>query len=752
MTADTSARIGFRRHLRAITVPEEGVVYLVSARGTVALSGDRAVSVAPLLDGTLTMAEIRQRTAGRLAPGELAGTLATLAQADLISLRRPGPEADTAAGAYWDLIGADADAATDRLAAATVRVLSLGATGVAEARSALRACGLAAQDGPDLGQGLTMVLCDDYLDPRLERINAAMLAAGRAWLPAKPTGVDVWVGPVFRGGEGPCWCCLATRLRARRTGETLARGCGATVTAPETSLPTTRVIGLQLAVLEAVKWLSGATGTAGSSTLRTFDTLTWQSGQHQVDRRPQCPACGDAGLMTAQVAAPVRLAGRPKASVAGNGHRARSPEQVWEAYQHLADPITGITDPIRRDPRCPDFLHSCLSGANRAVVGRGLAAARAGLRQQSGGKGSTEIEARVGALCEAVERWSGSRFGDEPVIRASLRELGDRAVHPDACQLFDPRQFRDRDRWNAANGAFQHVPEPFDETEAIDWTPVWSLTRQCSRLMPTDLLYFTPDSHPALRATSNGNAAGASREDAIMQGLLELVERDAVALWWYNRTRQPAVDLASFADPWIDALPARYAEVHRELWLLDLTADLGVPVMAAISRRTDKPAEDLMLGFGAHPDPTVAARRALTELGQLLPAVVRVDGAGNGYGAQDPHIMRWWRSATVANQPYLRPGAMASRRRADYRYDDCPDLREDVERLVARAAAEDLEVFVLDQTRPDVGLPVVKVIVPGLRHFWARFAPGRLFDVPVRAGRLAAPTSYPDLNPIPLFL
>jgi oxazoline/thiazoline synthase len=47
---------------------------------------------------------------------------------------------------------------------------------------------------------------------------------------------------------------------------------------------------------------------------------------------------------------------------------------------------------------------------------------------------------------------------------------------------------------------------------------------------------------------------------------------------------------------------------------------------------------------------------------------------------------------------------------------------------------------------------VVKVVVPGLRHFWARFAPGRLFDVPVRLGRLATPTPYEDLNPVPLFL
>ena len=61
-------------------------------------------------------------------------------------------------------------------------------------------------------------------------------------------------------------------------------------------------------------------------------------------------------------------------------------------------------------------------------------------------------------------------------------------------------------------------------------------------------------------------------------------------------------------------------------------------------------------------------------------------------------------------------------------------------------------MLVLDQTRPDIGLPVVKVIVPGLRHFWARFGPGRLYDVPVRLGWLDRPTPEAALNPIPMFL
>jgi ribosomal protein S12 methylthiotransferase accessory factor len=80
------------------------------------------------------------------------------------------------------------------------------------------------------------------------------------------------------------------------------------------------------------------------------------------------------------------------------------------------------------------------------------------------------------------------------------------------------------------------------------------------------------------------------------------------------------------------------------------------------------------------------------------------------------------------------------------------DLKEEVLACQSRIERLGLEMLVLDQTRPDIGLPVVKVIVPGLRHFFARFAPGRLYDVPVRLGWLGQPLAEEQLNPQPMFL
>jgi oxazoline/thiazoline synthase len=75
------------------------------------------------------------------------------------------------------------------------------------------------------------------------------------------------------------------------------------------------------------------------------------------------------------------------------------------------------------------------------------------------------------------------------------------------------------------------------------------------------------------------------------------------------------------------------------------------------------------------------------------------------------------------------------------------DTRQQVTRCVRTAKRKGLDFLVLDQTRPDIGVPVVRVIVPGLRHFYRRFAPGRLYDVPVKLGLRDRPLAEDELNP-----
>jgi bacteriocin biosynthesis cyclodehydratase domain-containing protein len=749
--------VSFKRHLRVETIPAEAVC-LFSERGVTALSGSSIERLAPLLDGTRTVAQVKQELSAHLSACAVANLLDRLADAGLIVYYRPEDAertGDEAARAYWSLADVDPDAASIALTSLPVEVIATGSTDQDMVTAACRSAGLSVSETRD-DAAFSLVLCDDYLDPALVEINARHFASRRPWLLAKPSGVSAWIGPVFRPDSGPCWACLAKRLTGSRVGRFLARPAadnGRPMPPRPAALPVSIATGLQITLLETTKWLAGVRHD-GQDGIYILDTLALRGEHHSVRRRPQCPGCGDRELVAALTRRPVVTMARRPAIAHGNGQRACSPAEVLAAYGHLIDPVTGVVAELRRDPACPPALHAYVSGRNRAMTESSVTALRAGLRSKTGGKGATDSEAKAGALCEAVERYCGTLDGDELRITDSYRGLGDKAIHPDACQLFHPRQFAERVRWNATCAPVHRVPEPFSELAVTDWTPTWSLLTKEHKLLPTAMLYFKPDAQRqpvSVIADSNGNAAGSSLEDAILQGFFELVERDAVALWWYNRTRQPAVSLDSFADEWVDTLPATYRSLHRKLWVLDLTSDLGIPAMAAISRRTDKPAEDIMFGFGAHFDPRIALRRALSELGQMLWAVADADGSGGGYALPDPHLVSWWSGATVHGQSYLLPDPSRTPLTADdYGYRQRPYL--DMDRMCAIVANAGLDILVLDQTRPDIELPVVKVVVPGLRHFWPRLAPGRLYDVPVRLGRLAEPTRYEDLNPIPMYL
>jgi hypothetical protein len=102
----------------------------------------------------------------------------------------------------------------------------------------------------------------------------------------------------------------------------------------------------------------------------------------------------------------------------------------------------------------------------------------------------------------------------------------------------------------------------------------------------------------------------------------------------------------------------------------------------------------------------------------------------------------------LAEHPYLTPnGDPPVRPDLDSKFGRL-DKREQVMTCMNLVKQLGLDFLVLDQTRPDIEVPVVRVIVPGLRHFYRRFAPGRLYDIPLKLGWLDRPVPESDLNPI----
>jgi ribosomal protein S12 methylthiotransferase accessory factor len=658
---------------------------------------------------------------------------------------------------FCDTLDIDPKEAHRRLQARKVAVKTFGSLPTSEFISTLESLHIQVSEEGDM----EVVLTDDYLQDGLDAVNQKALHLSRPWMLVKPVGTTIWIGPIFYPGKTACWECLAQRLRGNRPVEGFIqrrKAISIPLPIPLAPLPSTMQTALGMAATEVFKWIVRGENKRLEGILVTHDTLSLETQNHILVKRPQCPICGELVKGFNNKPLPIILGSRKKTFTADGGHRCVLPEETLRKYQQHISPITGVVRELGKVFMGSNNLtHTYLARHHFATMFDDLNALRQNIGGRSAGKGRTDIQARASAFCEAIERYSGVFQGDEIREKGSYQKMGDKAIHPNACMNFSQAQYENRQEWNAnRSGWFQRIPEPFDQEREIDWTPVWSLIHQEFKYLPTAYCYYgyPKPEKPDCWADSNGCAAGNTLEEAILQGFMELVERDSVALWWYNQVKRPMVDLESFDEPYFQTLKHFYQTLHRELWVLDITSDLNIPTFAAITRRKDSAVEDIVPGFGSHFDPKLALQRALTEVNQLLPAVLsaQTDGSTH-YLSYDPLAIEWWETATLENQPYLvADDSIASKRCADYSQVWSDDLLDDLMTCQQIVEKQGMELLVLDQTRPDIGLKVVKVIVPGMRHFWQRLGSGRLYEVPVQLGWLKQPLQENQLNPFPMWM
>ncbi len=697
------------------------LVFLLSERERHTLTGNLYFSLAPLLDGHHDIATITERLSAIASPMQISYALHRLQNKGYVS------DFDTPSAVQSGLI----------------RLHVVGNVDVRPLFTALTALNLLADDDADAD--LDLVVIDDELHNDLDSFNRS---AKRAWMLVKPMNSILWIGPVFVPGETACWSCLARRTRDNHPIETfLETQIGKHLVIPHDAPISVAALGMSLAAHEAIRWLSGERHLR--SQLYAFDTITLKGAFHNVVRYPTCSVCGT-GQKRAATA--IQLQSRPQAGATDAGSRSATAATTLARYDHHISPITGIVTHLTR-VATPEHIHLYASGHNKARPLHQWGKFKRHLRAQSAGKGTDPIQARASALCEAIERYSGMVHGDEPTVTARQRDL-EGAIHPHDLLLFSEAQYATRDTWNTHSPPHLFVPQPFEDERPIEWSPVWSLRDHNWKYVPTAYGYYDApqaSDHLFCSADSNGCAAGSSPEDAILQALLEVIERDAIAIWWDNELCRPAFDLDTLNHPYIERTRTYFAQTGRDFWLLDITTDLNVPVFVALSRRIDAPTEDIVLGFGAHLDSRIAALRALTEMNQSLPAALR--DANGDYQSDSEWELHWWRTATIQNQPYLAPDPTLSMRTPfDYPFIANIDLRDDILYLVDLARVRGIDTLILDQTRADAGLPVVRAIMPGMRHFWGRHAAGRLYDIPVQMGWLALARHESELNATPMFM
>lgn len=333
----------------------------------------------------------------------------------------------------------------------------------------------------------------------------------------------------------------------------------------------------------------------------------------------------------------------------------------------------------------------------------------------SPGKGADRDAAFASAAMEALECWHAER----PLlalVRASHRELAAR------------RRVVDVARLPAVSGRAWSVDR------ALLWVEATELLRDGAVWVPFEVVHldFTLPLAPssgALMPGSNGLASGNDPAEALTHALCELIERDATSLWHAldDRARDATrVDLTTVTDDLCRSLLARLDAAGVDVAAWETTSDVGVPAFRCELVERAALAEDGFLpgvGAGCHLAPAVALARAITEAAQTRLTLVsgaRDDLRADDYdAARDPAALARMRQRMGAPGP-LRPFSAAHDLAADTLEGDLLTV------LACLGRAGMREVAVVDLTRPEVGIPVVRAVVPGLEgiHDVPGYAPG----------------------------
>ncbi len=741
-----------------------------------ALHGALYEQVLPLIDGKRSANQIVAELAGKADAARVYFALMQLEKRGHI--REASLEVQPEVAAIWDDLGGEPAKCEAALRATRLVLHQSGKPrGLEGLLAALCAAGFVlAELGAELDaampqeidpSALHVVLADDYLSPSLLAFNRLARQSGARWLPLRLQGAEAWFGPVYEPRSAACHHCLARRLTRNRALEAFLRTVDAQQLAGKAPAraahPASLGFGANWAAHELAK-LIGLGSSRFSDRMLSMDYGLGGVQEHRLVADPLCPDSGSPGAIDDPK---IELQARQAMFTADGGHRVISADATIERYKHHVSPITGVVRFLTDISKPGSLANVFVAGHNPVLRPKKLAELKKGLRSSSAGKGVSLAQAKASALCEALERYSGEWQGEAAAVTASWTQMqaqyGDAAIHPNAVMRYSEAQFAKREEINAKNSHFNKVPLSLADDTEIDWTAVWSLRDQQLRYLPTQLVYYQAparaqrgeaeaDKNFYCFGCSNGNAAGNTLEEAVLQGFFELIERDSVALWWYPRARRAGIDLDSANDSHLNALVAEYKSKGRECWALDITSDLGIPTAVAISRKIDAPAEAILFGLGCHFDARIALQRAFAEMNQMA-AFDDVDPETGKHMIEDEETLQWLEHACLARDPYLAADpAQKPRDIREWANLSSGNLLRDIQRCKDMMAERGMDMLVLNQTRSDIGVATVKVIVPGLRHFWARFAPGRLYDVPLKQGWISKPLLESDMNPIPVFM
>ena len=307
------------------------------------------------------------------------------------------------------------------------------------------------------------------------------------------------------------------------------------------------------------------------------------------------------------------------------------------------------------------------------------------------GKGATPTEAKVSAMMEGIERYSGE-VKDRELLISRFSEL--KKEH----SALDPRELI--------------LPEGADPDSDIPWVNGYDIMNDEEILVPANAV-FHPLAHSyklLFRTNTSGLASGNELEEAIFHGLAEVIERDAWTMVEATRNTGPIIQ--NVGDGLAGDLLEKFSQAQVDVYLKDITSDIGIPTCAAVS--DDVKLKDptlLTTGMGTHTCASVAVLRALTEVAQSR--LTQIHGAREDTTVADFRKQIGYDRTKRLNKHWF--DVSRTRDFAEMKSYDTDDFLEDIRNMTGHLEEAGLDrAIVVDLTREEIGVPVVRVIVPGL--------------------------------------
>ncbi|MFF1420891.1 TOMM precursor leader peptide-binding protein [Streptomyces sp. NPDC058280] len=539
------------------------------------------------------------------------------------------------------------------------------------------------------------------------------------------TAQAVLVGPWGGDGSAPaCGQCLAMRwqrLRTRTERDALETGKRTRAAGDWpwlTPYALDAVDALYRAVVLSDSVLPPGPGAADRSLpqVSRLDLTTLEVRTYPLFTDPLCPHCGPRGTDSPDRAR-LGLVSRPKP--APDAYRLRAASSYPMPTLALANPVSGVLG--------SGTWINVTSPTTAPVAGSVFMRGYAGLTDVTwSGQANGFDASRDLAYLEGLERYAGThRRTGTTLLTAAYSALGDDALDPAECGFYAPETYRD-----------DPMVSPFDPDRPIPWVWGYSLRDERPVLVPARLVHYSAGlaSDNFVFECSNGCAIGSCLEEAVLGGLLELIERDAFLVAWYGATPLTEIALDSIGDRTVRTMIERAGLQGYDVHAFDNRIDLAVPVVTGLAVRRDGGPGTFSFGAGASLDPAAALEGALSEVLTYIPHLPRqveerrgeLEAMAEDFGkvlhlkdhAQLYGLPRMAEHVRTYQEPAaVRPMAEVYRGWEERDRPRTGDLRDDVTHCRDELVRAGHDVIVVDQTTPEqhrIGLRTVSTIVPGL--------------------------------------